>query len=187
MCVSSHHFPCWQPNRLATPNMKNILFTTSLSFLFLQACDGHPGRLCDTDGWVRASFPWVKYQASVRPVTADTHIHTSPCTQTQSMLGSLCDAHVSRYIFFPWVFLLSAAASWPPNGWDGSGLRGRKKAFTCVTHQGGGRTLVFAWCQVVYRLASRGESRRREMAALSHSASHFVFSWHHLQTLCGVG
>lgn len=31
--------------------------------------DGHPGQLCDTDGWVRASFPWVKYQVPVRPVS----------------------------------------------------------------------------------------------------------------------
>lgn len=40
-----------------------------------KACDGHPGRLCDTDGWMRASFPWVKYQAPVRPVNSFTHKH----------------------------------------------------------------------------------------------------------------
>lgn len=50
------------------------------------------------------------------------------------MLGNLCDAHVSRYVFFcffySWVFLLSVKwVQW---------LMGRKKAFifTCVTVEG---------------------------------------------------
>lgn len=102
MCVTSHHFPPWQANRPATPNMKNIHFTTCF-FIPPKACDGHPGRRCDTDGWVGASFPWVKYQA-LSDLSTHPHTITPTDTQTQTMLGSLCDAHVSRCVFFMTFF-----------------------------------------------------------------------------------
>lgn len=151
MCVTSHHFPYWQANRPATPNVKNILFTTCFFIQFgvffkpSKACDGHAGRLCDTDGWVRASFPWVKYQASVRPVNSYTHNHTNTHT--------VC-WEASRYVFFSFVSFSFECQM--------ASVAHVRKENICIHVWHYRRTPLFSQCQVVYCLAGQGPAANTE-------------------------
>lgn len=104
-------------------------------------------------------------------------------TLTQSMLGSLCNVHVLRYVFFSILQL----SFWVSNGCNGSWRKDREHLYSHMWHfRGrvggwGSSSLCVRWVTV---WLAGAQSRHREMAALSPAASHFVFCWRHLQTRC---
>lgn len=132
-------------------------------FYCSKACDGHPGRLCDTDGWVRASFPWVKI--------------SSPCQTCQ--LFHTPSHKLKRYVFF---FIVDFSV-WVSNGCNSSWeerkhwyshvwhLRSRQDAVRLCSVSGG---LLFGWP------GSRADAEKWQHLA---PAQGICFQ---LQTLCGL-
>lgn len=168
MCVSSHHFPPTGQSAGHSKHEKHPFYRRPPAppppglFLFLQSPWWTPRETVWHWWLLRASFPWVKYQAPVRPVSSSTHRHTN--THTNSKHAGKPSQRPRLQIcilFYSRVFLFECQMDAMAHG---------KKESICIHTRdswGAGETLLFAQCQVVYHLAGQGRSRRWEMAALS--------------------
>lgn len=163
------------------PQTPTPLFFFLFFFYSSKACDGHPGRLGDTDGWVRASFLSVKYQAPVRPVNSSSHNYTNTHMHEFKEAGKplhFCNSHVPRCVFFhSWNFPFECGDSWG------------KKAFifTCMTLEAMvGRSSSLRDGYLTLWLVG-GKSRCRGVKAPRLGTNNFVFiiymTW--VKEVCG--
>lgn len=122
MCVSSHHFPPTGQSAGHSKHEKHPFYRRPPAppppglFLFLQSQWWTPRETVWHWWLLRASFPWVKYQAPVRPVSSSTHRHTKHTHKLKACWEAFATP-TSPDMYF---VLFSSFPFWVSNGCNGS-------------------------------------------------------------------